>query len=168
MKKISVLIVVALLVLGTLGTIAQASAEKVDVCHRVGNGSFILINISQNALAAHVAHGDGQPGDPVPDMPGKMFDEACNVVEPIRVSSGPMNFSGTGWGGWSCPAGYTVVGGGYEPAEHYVLVSQPAKPGVGTYPFYPHYNYKPPEEGWVVQNGGTPATLEVYALCLPN
>jgi hypothetical protein len=32
--------------------------EKVDVCHRTGNGSFHQINISGNALPAHLAHGD--------------------------------------------------------------------------------------------------------------
>ncbi len=33
-------------------------APKVDVCHRTGNGDFHLINISSNALNAHLGHGD--------------------------------------------------------------------------------------------------------------
>jgi hypothetical protein len=32
--------------------------HKVDVCHRKGNGEWHVINISQNALPAHLAHGD--------------------------------------------------------------------------------------------------------------
>ncbi len=58
-------------------------APKVDICHRTGNGSFHLINVSQNAEAAHRAHGDGQVGDPVPDMVGFVFDEGCVPVVAI-------------------------------------------------------------------------------------
>jgi hypothetical protein len=35
--------------------------DKVNVCHRTGNGSFHEINISGNALPAHLAHGDVLP-----------------------------------------------------------------------------------------------------------
>jgi len=37
--------------------------DKVDVCHRTGNGSFHEINISRNALAAHLGHGDVMPDE---------------------------------------------------------------------------------------------------------
>ena len=60
-----------------------AKAPKVDVCHGTGNGSFHLINVNGNALVAHLAHDDGQPGDPVPNVPGKKFDDACNVVDAV-------------------------------------------------------------------------------------
>jgi hypothetical protein len=177
MKKMSVLITVALLTSGMLGAVAQASAEKVDVCHSLGNGSYILINISANALAAHLAHGDGQPGDPVPGMEGKEFDEACNVVdavEPVYVLSAELYYNGAGgWGGWSCPANHTVVDGGYLPATADVAVSMAWKPGASvagvTYPATPFgYNYTPPEEGWIVQDGGTPnVPTHIYLWCLP-
>ena len=83
--------------------------------------------------------------------------------------SSPQHFSGTGWAGWSCPAGTVVVAGGYEPADHVVLVSEAAKEGSasGLYPNYPHYDYTPPEEGWVVQNGGVSATLTIWVDCAP-
>lgn len=143
--------------------------KKVVICHRKGKGSggYVRITVSKKALKAHLKHGDALPGEAVPGQEGAYFDEACNVFEPLRVESGPLEFSSLGWGGWSCPAGYLVFGGGYEGATAEVLVSQPAKPGVGTYPVYPHYTYTPPEEGWVVQNGATPQTLVVYALCVP-
>lgn len=32
--------------------------DKVDVCHVTGNGSFHVINISENAVQAHLNHGD--------------------------------------------------------------------------------------------------------------
>jgi hypothetical protein len=175
MKKRCVLIAAALLMFGMLGAVAQASAVKVDVCHRRGNGSYILINISENALAAHVAHGDASPGEPVPGMEGKQFDEACNVVDaPIYVLSAQLNYNGAGgWGGWSCPANHTVVDGGYLPATADVAVSMAWKPGASvagvSYPATPWgYNYTPPEEGWIVQDGGTPnVPTHIYLWCLP-
>ena len=36
----------------------SAPAPKVNVCHATGDGTFHLINISSNALDAHLAHGD--------------------------------------------------------------------------------------------------------------
>ena len=56
---------------------AQAQPQKVQVCHKTGNGTFHLITISVNAQPAHVAHGDGQPGDPVPNMDGFIFGPNC-------------------------------------------------------------------------------------------
>ncbi len=54
-------------------------ADKVDVCHRTGNGSFHLINISGNALPAHLAHGDGLPGELISGTHTK-FDSNCSLV----------------------------------------------------------------------------------------
>jgi hypothetical protein len=58
-----------------------AAASKVDVCHLEGNGSYIKINISENAFPSHVEHGDASPGEYVPDMPGWAFDETCTPYE---------------------------------------------------------------------------------------
>jgi hypothetical protein len=74
-------ILVLLLAAMPMLSAGAAPAAKVDVCHREGNGSFHLINVSENALSAHLAHGDALPGDPVPGMEGKKFDEACNIVD---------------------------------------------------------------------------------------
>lgn len=55
-------------------------APKVDVCHRTGDGEFHLINISSNALDAHLAHGDALAGGGVvPGMPTYEFDAECGV-----------------------------------------------------------------------------------------
>ena len=54
-------------------TFATKKAAKVDVCHLDDEGAYHLINVSGNALSAHIAHGDGQPGDGT-------FDEACGLV----------------------------------------------------------------------------------------
>jgi uncharacterized protein (TIGR02145 family) len=39
----------------------QGKASKIDICHRQGNGSWHTINISVNAMPAHLAHGDIVP-----------------------------------------------------------------------------------------------------------
>lgn len=52
-------------------------ATKVDVCHRTGNGSFILININSNALPAHLQHGDVLPNEALANQSGKFSNPAC-------------------------------------------------------------------------------------------
>jgi hypothetical protein len=59
-------------------------ADKVDVCHRTGNGTFILINVNGNALPAHLAHGDGVPEGEVPNQPGKHFTTTCAINLPTQ------------------------------------------------------------------------------------
>ncbi|RMA58914.1 putative metal-binding motif-containing protein [Ulvibacter antarcticus] len=41
-------------------TTLSKKGDKVDICHRKGNGTWHVINVSSNALAAHLAHGDVQ------------------------------------------------------------------------------------------------------------
>jgi hypothetical protein len=55
-------------------------ASKVDVCHRRGNGTFIMINVNGNALPAHLRHGDGVPNGWVPNQPGKKFTATCSIT----------------------------------------------------------------------------------------
>lgn len=56
-------------------------ASKVDVCHRRGNGTSILINVSGNALPAHIRHGDGVPNGVVPGQPHMKFSADCSITE---------------------------------------------------------------------------------------
>ena len=88
-------------------------------------------------------------------------------VTPITVVSAMLNFSSTGWGGWSCPAGTKVVGGTTD-CTLPLAISKAANPGDAQYPVYPHYTYTPPEEGWVVQNGGTGQSCQIYVDCLAS
>jgi uncharacterized protein (TIGR02145 family) len=57
---------------------AQFKSSKIDVCHHEGNNNWHTINISLNALPAHVAH-----GDIVPDADGDGFSK----VNPCGVGS---------------------------------------------------------------------------------
>jgi len=88
---------------------------------------------------------------------------------PFYVLSAQMFYNGAGgWAGWSCPEGSTVVDGGYLPDTADVAVSMKWAPGasVGTtnYPQTPWggYTYTPPEEGWIVQDGGVPGNTPDY------
>jgi len=90
--------------------------------------------------------------------------------QPTRYTGNSLSYNATGWAGHSCPTDYLVVGGGVLGATSSVIQGM-AKSGVtvsgSTYPNYPHYNYTLSEEGWVVQNGGTPQTMTIYVDCVP-
>ncbi|MBU0845703.1 hypothetical protein KKH23_00650 [Patescibacteria group bacterium] len=90
-----------------------------------------------------------------------------------HVVSSPLNYSGTGWGGWSCPTGLVVVNAGVQGNIYPVGESVVWKPGASTaggvnYPNTPFgYTYTPPEEGYIVQNGGKAQTLQIWLDCAP-
>ena len=86
-----------------------------------------------------------------------------------KVVSNMMNFGPTGWAGWSCPAGSYVIEGTTNcslPLAH-SLVWKPGASVDGTnYPATPFgYTYTHPEEGWIVQNGGTSQSCKIYLTC---
>ena len=58
------------------------SNDKVALCHRTDSGSYHLIDVSVNAEPAHRAHGDGKPGDAVPERPLNVFGPNCQVSGP--------------------------------------------------------------------------------------
>jgi hypothetical protein len=55
----------------------DGDSRKVQLCHRTGNGSYHLIEVSVSAEPAHRAHGDGAPGESVPSQPGRVFGPSC-------------------------------------------------------------------------------------------
>lgn len=68
----------------------------VDICHRaVGRDAFILITVAATAADAHVSHGDGRVGDPVPGQPGRIFDATCAPVQSRHVISVSGSWDGT-------------------------------------------------------------------------
>jgi hypothetical protein len=81
---------VAIVAVGLLATAlapvaAAAPAPKVAVCHAsAANGGWTLISISGNALPAHLAIGDGQPGGAVPGKTGYRFSATCVPVKTER------------------------------------------------------------------------------------
>ena len=53
--------------------------QKVQLCHRTGNGSYHLIDVSVSAEPAHRAHGDAKVGEAVPGQAGRTFAPDCSV-----------------------------------------------------------------------------------------
>jgi predicted ribosomally synthesized peptide with SipW-like signal peptide len=96
-------------------------------------------------------------------------------LPPIYVLSNTFNYNGAGgWAGWSCPTGTTLISGGYLPATAAVANSLAWIPGASIgaviYPFTPwEYVYSPPEEGWIVQDGGDSGNLptNIFLWCQP-
>lgn len=63
---------------GRASAAAQPDRDKVDICHRTnGESDFILISVASPAVDAHVAHGDGRPGEAFPGQPGMRFGPTC-------------------------------------------------------------------------------------------
>lgn len=57
----------------------EQPGQMVTLCHRTGNGSYQLLTVSVSAEPAHLAHGDGYPGQAVPGVPGRSFSASCSV-----------------------------------------------------------------------------------------
>ncbi len=78
MKKITSFFFAGLIALSaaySYTAIAKGPSPKVEICHLTGNGSYILINVSSNALDAHEAHGDMAPFE-------TPFGSSCDVPPP--------------------------------------------------------------------------------------
>jgi len=78
------------------------------------------------------------------------------------TESAQLSYSATGWGGWSAPSGDVVSGGGYQFATTgaYPASSQIALEDSE----WPHYNYGPNEQGWVVQSGAVGGSSRLYVV----
>lgn len=100
MRKRIALLAALSLVAGALatGVAAAAPADKVDICHVDEYQASFLINVSGNALAAHLAHGDALPGEPVPGVSGKKFAEDCSLVDagPVVTEGQPSRTRAAG------------------------------------------------------------------------
>ena len=73
---------------------SNGPAPKVDVCHRTnGQNPFQVINVSSNALAAHLAHGDHLVGQFWVDADGDGFGAAGSAVSTCQLSGYVANDS---------------------------------------------------------------------------
>ena len=80
-------IIVSITLNGDVGSLQVESRQggnsehKVEVCHVTGDGSYQLLEVDEEALADHEAHGDGLPGEVVPTDPDAelMFDDNCGI-----------------------------------------------------------------------------------------
>ena len=81
-KRLVLALTISMIVILITASLAVAApAAKRDVCHFDKDaGIYFLISISENAFQAHVDHGDGGIGDPIPTMPGYIFGDDCQEV----------------------------------------------------------------------------------------
>ena len=79
MKKVFAFAVGAAVIVGgmTYQTLNLSAGDKVKVCHRTGNGNAHVIEISSNAVQAHLNHGDSLI---VPD--GAEHGDPCDINPP--------------------------------------------------------------------------------------
>jgi hypothetical protein len=118
----------------------------------------------------NIVQSDSFTGDLVFDAQQKRHQYAtCPVGEVIRTESALMKFSSTGWAGWSCPAGTHIIAGTTDcssPLTHSLAWKPGASVDGVNYPATPFgYTYTPPEEGWIVQNGGTNQDCKLILYC---
>jgi predicted ribosomally synthesized peptide with SipW-like signal peptide len=96
------------------------------------------------------------------------------VPPPVKVVSSPLNYGPTGWGGWSCPAGTTVVDGSLVVTGGDLATTLAWKPGATTgafnYPTTPFgYTYGAGETGFIGQNDNDSGESIVLSFdCQPN
>jgi 5'-nucleotidase len=63
-----------------------AKPGRVDICHVAKrHGKYIPLSLPAKAFEKHVAHGDTEPGDEVPGMPGYYFGQNCAPVLPTNL-----------------------------------------------------------------------------------
>ncbi len=87
------------------------SQSRLDVCHRTaGSEDFILLSVAAAALDAHLKHGDGRVGFPVPAQPGMKFGPDCAVVAqgPVTIAFGGLLVNGAPFTSYT-ESGFTVV-----------------------------------------------------------
>ena len=58
MKK--AILSIAIISAGILIAISNNEGNKVIICHQTGNGGSITIEVTENAVAARLAHGDAE------------------------------------------------------------------------------------------------------------
>jgi hypothetical protein len=57
-----------------------AQMGKVELCHRTSAGDYVRISVADVAYSTHMSHGDQAIGDPVPGLPGFVFDHECRPM----------------------------------------------------------------------------------------
>jgi hypothetical protein len=60
---------------------AAAAQTSGEICHRTGANQFVHLSVASAAVNAHLKHGDGLVGGPVPEHPGMTFDASCTPVQ---------------------------------------------------------------------------------------
>ena len=90
-------VVLAVVTLGAavvlVDDVALAGELKTSICHVTGAGNDAVpqwqrLDVAEPAVESHLAHGDGLPGGPVPEMDGYVFDEDCTPLVSVGAVTG--------------------------------------------------------------------------------
>lgn len=73
----------------------RGKAPKVDVCHITDTGEYVLTNVNENALQAHLDHGDAVAGGDELDENCALVQESSSVLTFVSVSATTTSFSQT-------------------------------------------------------------------------
>ncbi len=66
--------------------VERAGSVPTVVCHRTnGRAAYLRIRVDERSVPAHLRHGDGLEGSPVPGQPGMIFDEDCMAVPALML-----------------------------------------------------------------------------------
>ena len=123
-------------------------------------------------LCPFLSKTDADPDD-INDISHPSYFQNGSCLGPVHVTSAGLNYGPTGWGGWSCPANYTVVDGSLKVSGGDLAATYAWKPGATTgsvnYPNTPFgYTYTPPEEGFIGQNDNDSGeTIYLDFDCMP-
>jgi hypothetical protein len=79
-------------------SLAGLGRPHVELCHASkGASGYQRITVADKAVPAHLGHGDGFVGDPVPGQPGMELDAACLPVPSRRVTTVTGSWNGTSY-----------------------------------------------------------------------
>lgn len=88
--RVAAAVALATLMFSPGGAVAAAPDDRSIVCHPTAQAGLKPMSLSPKGVAAHVAHGDGTPGDEVRGEFGVVLDEACGLVPSLLVTvAGP-------------------------------------------------------------------------------
>ena len=115
MKPLSICVLASLTLFSMSASAGRGKgAVKVDVCHLKGNGSYNLISVSENALSAHLGHGDVLPGDWYPDSDGDGFGDPDAASSECPEDGYVDNADDCGDGGAASGPGMDELADGYD------------------------------------------------------
>jgi hypothetical protein len=87
----------------------------------------------------------------------------ADLMAGYTITESPtLGYAGTGWGGWSAPAGQVVSGGGYQFTNS--GASAASSQFADGSSIWPHYTFGANEQGWVVQSAAVGGPAKVYVI----
>jgi hypothetical protein len=76
----------------------RPDGTKVQLCHRTGGANpFVPLTVAAAAVDAHIEHGDGRAGQPVPGMAGMTFNADCTFTPSRQVVTVTGTWNGTSY-----------------------------------------------------------------------